>query len=166
MSQRPLCGDASGRDQAASRHGRKPLVARYRSRSQKRGKALKREESQPVRSSHGCIARALSARRAREHAGKNRREHATSDSRSATQYVTFARCKCVVPHAISWSNGPRPPRLAFAHRRPSRTRTPREFFLLLYTDKREKNRTIIEAANLYRARQRADSDERNVETGK
>lgn len=21
-------------------------------------------------------------------------------------YVTFARCKCVVPHAISWSNGP------------------------------------------------------------
>lgn len=53
-------------------------------------------------------ARLICPLRAREHAGKNRRQHATRDSRASyAVYITFARCKCVVPHAISWSNGPR-----------------------------------------------------------
>lgn len=71
-------------------------------------------------------------------------------------YVTLARCKCVAPHAISWSNGPRS-RSSYLH---SRARASS----CSCTDKYEKNRTIIGAANLPRAR-RIPARKRNIGAG-
>lgn len=53
-------------------------------------------------SSHGCV---LSAHR-------ELAERIGPSTLLAHRYVTFLRCKCVVPHAISWSNGPCESRLA------------------------------------------------------
>lgn len=74
--------------------------------------------SGPVRSSHGCIALALSAPCALastlERIGATRYEEL---ARCYAVYVTFARCKCVAPHTISWSNGPRSRSSVFAQPR-------------------------------------------------
>lgn len=99
-------------------------------------------------------ARLICPLRAREHAGKNRRNTLRGTRARAplyAVYVTFARCKCVVPHAISWSNGPRS-RGSHSHSHNHARVLP-----ALVPISTEKNRTIIEAANRFRAR---DSGER------
>jgi len=109
---RLLRGDASGRDQAALRYGSK-MACRAGIGSLTETWKGSQARRISVRSSHGCIARAPylpgAFANTLERIGANTLR---SNSRSATQYVTFARCKCVVPHAISWSNGPRCRRLA------------------------------------------------------
>lgn len=83
------------------------LVARGIGRSRKRGKALKREESRgpfvpPTVASRSPYLPPVRSR-ARKESAATRYEGL---ARRYAVYVTFARCKCVVPHAISWSNGP------------------------------------------------------------
>lgn len=96
--------DASGRDRS------KTSLSREIGRLAKMRKgSLKREESlgaPSAASSHGCVLSAL-RELAPERIGPS-----TLFARLAHRYVTFARCKCVVPHAISWSNGRCKSRLA------------------------------------------------------
>lgn len=172
-------GDASGRGRAALRCSvenglsradgdRSPLAETWKGSQAGRISGPRSFLPRLHRESSSASASALSARlRAR---WKESAQHATSDSRArgGTQSnVTLARCKCVVPHAISWSNGPWS-RGSRSHRAPTgplaRARTNREFFLLLCVclpvDRREKNRTIIEPANRRRRDSHGGSDER------
>lgn len=123
------------------------LVARGISRSRKRGKALKREESRSFlprlhRASPYLPPCALA--NTPERIGATRYEGL---ARRYAAYVTFARCKCVVPHAISWSNGP--------WSRGSYSHNHARVSSCSCTDKHEKNRTIIGAANRFRERRGA-----------